>query len=147
MSETPRPADGWTVETLKYHTDRMRDAEDRFQNERDRRYAEVKSAEEKALKVKEQADRDALGLAREIQTYKDEKANELRSQIERERGNYATRSDLKAVVEKFEAALEPVSKYVTGQQGRAQGIGTSAITIDRLLSLAIAVAVLYLATR
>jgi vacuolar-type H+-ATPase subunit H len=143
--EPGRPHVGWTVDTLKFHTDYARHAEEKFQNERDRRYAEVKSAEEKALKVKEQADRDALGLAREIQTYKDEKANELRSQIERERGNYASRNDLSAVVDKFETALEPLTKYVSSQQGRAQGIGTSAFTLDRLISLAIAIGILYLA--
>ena len=60
--------------------------------ERDRRYTEVRAATDKALQVASEKDALALGLAREIQTYKDEKANELRSQIEGERGNYATKS-------------------------------------------------------
>jgi vacuolar-type H+-ATPase subunit H len=88
----------------------LREADHRFSDERDRRYAEVKNAEEKALKVKEQADRDALGLAREIQTYKDEKANELRSQIERERGTYISRAEFK-----------PVGDFIATQTGRASG--------------------------
>jgi hypothetical protein len=73
--------------------------------ERDRRYAEVKAAEEKALKVKEKADEVALGLQRDYQTYKDLKANELREQIASERGLYVTRDELK-----------PVIDFVTGAQ-------------------------------
>jgi len=86
--------------------------------ERDRRYAEVSVEREKALKIKEVADLAALQLAREIQTYKDEKANELRSQIERERGSYATQNDLRAAVERMEALIKPLSDYVLSQQGR-----------------------------
>jgi len=63
-----------------------------------------------------------LRLAREIQTYKDEKANELREQINRERILYATKDDLKAAVEKFEVAIGPVLTYVASQQGRSSGL-------------------------
>lgn len=111
---------GETV-TLQNHLAEMRSADEKFQAERDRRYTEVKNAEEKALKIKEEADKVALGLARDIQKYKDEKANELRSQIERERGSYATQADLKAVVEKFETALSPLRDYATAQQGQQTG--------------------------
>jgi vacuolar-type H+-ATPase subunit H len=103
----------------------------RFYEERDRRINEVNIEREKALKIKETADLAALGLAREIQTYKDEKANELRSQIERERGNYATRSDLVAMGDKFEAQLKPISEYVVGQQGGPRAI-TSAMLFSAL---------------
>jgi len=86
----------------------------RFSEERDRRYAEVNIEREKALKIKETADLAALGLAREIQNYKDEKANELREQISSERGLYATNKD-----------LEPVKSYVSSQTGR--GLGMNAL--------------------
>ena len=43
----------------------------KFEAERDRRYGEVATERDKAL-----------ALAREIQNYKDEKANDLRSQID-----------------------------------------------------------------
>ena len=85
--------------------------------ERDRRYAEVSIEREKALKIKEVADLAALQLAREIQTYKDEKANELRSQIERERGNYATRSDLVALSDKIDVLIKPLAEYVSANRG------------------------------
>ena len=69
---------------------RLNKVERRWLQERDRRYTEVKLAEEKALRVKEEADREALELARQIQTYKDQQANELREQINRERNLYAS---------------------------------------------------------
>src|SRR5687767_6417131 len=65
LSETERRID----ERDRY----LREADFRFAEERDRRYAEVATEREKALKIKETADLAALGLAREIQTYKDEK--------------------------------------------------------------------------
>lgn len=111
----------WTLEAYVVHNEALRGAEEKFQAERDRRYTEVKNAEEKALRIKEQADRDALQLAREIQTYKDEKANELREQISRERGEYVTQSQLKGVADKLEATLKPVLDFVASQQGSSSG--------------------------
>jgi vacuolar-type H+-ATPase subunit H len=137
--ETEQHVSGWTVDTLMAHSTmrihyerelgderdkrykQQQEADDRFNAERDRRYTEVKNAEEKALRIKEQADRDALGLAREIQTYKDEKANELREQISRERGEYVTQSQLKGVSDKIEATMKPILDFVAGQQGRSSG--------------------------
>jgi len=93
--------------------------------ERDRRYAEVAIEREKALKIKEVADRAALELAREIQTYKDEKANELRTQIERERGSYVTQGDLHAAIARLEALIQPAADYAKAQAGRGQGINAA----------------------
>ena len=112
----------WTIATYVAHNEALRKAEDRLLSERDRRYAEVKLAEREALRVKEEADRTALMLAREIQTYKDEKANELRSQIERERGSYAGKSELAAAVEKLEVTIKPVLAYMASQQGKGAGL-------------------------
>jgi hypothetical protein len=109
--ETQDEVSGWTIDTLAQHMRTLREADLRFDAERDRRYAEVALEREKALKIKETADLAALQLAREIQTYKDEKANELRSQIERERGTYLTRADKAAI----EAQIKPLADYVTGQ--------------------------------
>jgi hypothetical protein len=78
-----------------------------FYEERDRRYTEVKAAEEKALIIKETADARALELARQIQDYKDEKANELRTQIERERGSYVTQEQLLSAIDKLESLIKP----------------------------------------
>lgn len=125
--------EGWTIATYAAHNealrladDKLRAADERFYGERDRRYAEVKNAEEKALRVKDEADKNALTLAREIQTYKDEKANDLRTQIERERGSYASQGDLKAAVEKIEAVLSPlvttISTHMAAQASGSKGM-------------------------
>jgi hypothetical protein len=112
---------GLTV-PLREYFELQRKSDKEFQEERDRRYAEVNVEKEKALKIKETADLAALDLAREIQKYKDEKANELRSQIERERVTYATQGDLSAAVEKIEAVIAPIVKYVSAQQVRGAGL-------------------------
>jgi vacuolar-type H+-ATPase subunit H len=117
---------------LRQHLEALREADGRLHEaqragdallfaERDQRYAEVKAAEEKALKVKEEADKTALGLQRETQTYKDEKANELREQINSERGLYATKDDLANVSREVAALVKPLADYVSGQQGRSGG--------------------------
>jgi len=111
----------WNVETYAAHNEALRQAEHLFQKERDRRYAEVKAAEEKALLVKQRADDQALLLAREIQTYKDEKANELREQINSERGLYATKADLLALSDKFDAAHRPVVEFMAAAIGTGMG--------------------------
>lgn len=72
------------------HLEALREADKELDAERDRRYAEVAQERAKALAIKEEADKEALKLAREAQTYKDLKANELREQIASERGSYLT---------------------------------------------------------
>ncbi len=93
----------WTVDALKEHFTALRESDMRLEAERDRRYAEVKAEQEKALKIKEEADKAALLLASKIQEYKDEKANELRSQIEREQGERVSKAELQAAVERIQA--------------------------------------------
>src|SRR6476660_3710272 len=121
VSVVAPPSGGWTVETYAIHNEALRHAETRFHEERDRRYAEVATEREKALKIKETADLAALGLAREIQNYKDEKANELREQINSERGEYASKSDLRSSVEKLEEMLKPLTACVSVSQGQHAG--------------------------
>ncbi len=80
------------------------------------------AASKEALAIKDRADRDALDLARQIQTYKDEKANELREQISRERMNYASKDDLKAAVEKLEVSITPLLSFMASQRGHSSGM-------------------------
>lgn len=112
----------WTLEQLKEHYAEIDQWRLRFFDERDRRYREVDLERERALQIKNTADRDALELAREIQTYKDEKANELREQINRERGLYATKEDLGNALGKMELALKPLTEYVSVMRGRSSGL-------------------------
>jgi len=128
----PTSSAGWTVETLKAHFDALRAADERFYNERDRRYTEVSVEREKALKIKDEADKAALGLAREIQTYKDEKANELREQIGSERGLYPTKSELAA-------GLRELRTELTGLMNTAKA--DTRWTIERVLPILVAIGI------
>ena len=131
---------------LQEHLAAVRESDLRFEAERDRRYTEVNLEREKALKIKETADRAALELAREIQTYKDEKANELRSQIERERGSYVTQDQIRALTREYMAALKPLNEFVAGQQGRQGGqeyqrTSTGELMTRTIAALSLAVAI------
>lgn len=134
--ETEKSPSGWTTDTLKYHYDALRDSDRRLSDERDRRYAEVALEREKALKIKETADLAALQLAREIQTYKDEKANELRSQIERERGAYVTQPELRGVEATIAAEMKPIKEFVSSQQGRGLGINDARVWLFSAIAAA-----------
>ena len=105
----------------------------------------LNAADQRALQIKETADETARILVAENQAYKDEKANELRSQIERERGSYATKDDLAAAVGKVELQLKPVADFVLSQQGRREGIGVSAGVLYAALLLVVAFATFLIA--
>jgi hypothetical protein len=113
---------GWTLDTLQQHWEAIREADQKFDIERDRRYSEVNIEREKALKIKEEADKAALGLAREIQSYKDEKANQLREQITGERGSFATKEDLAAAQREISAQLAPITAFVSASTGSSKGL-------------------------
>jgi hypothetical protein len=106
--------------TIQEHWEALEAANEKFAAERDRRYSEVNIEREKALKIKEEADKAALGLAREIQSYKDEKANQLREQISSERGSYATKEDLASALREINASITPLSTYVAGMAGQVK---------------------------
>ena len=112
---------GWSMEAYITHGEAMRAADRDFAEERDRRYKEVNIEKEKALKIKETADLAALGLAREIQDYKDQKANGLREIMQAERGEFAPRDAVEALSDKFDAAHAPVLAYIASAQGRSAG--------------------------
>jgi len=97
------------------------------------------AAAKEALSIKDEADRKALNLAREIQTYKDEQANRLREQINGERGLYATKDDLKASVEKLEVSVTPMISYIASQQGRSSGLDKGWAILIGAVTLAAAI--------
>jgi len=120
--ETGKDPSGWTTDTLASLHAALRESDLRFDAERDRRLTEVAVEREKALKIKEEADSRALILQAETQKYKDEKANELRSQIERERGTYVTQADLRGAVSQIQTELKPLSEFVSANQGGRRNI-------------------------
>lgn len=118
-------ASGWTIETLKCHFDTLRAADRAADKELhvewDRRISEGATLRERALTVKEVADKEALRLSRENQNYKDEKADKLRDQSMTERGAYVTRADLTGAIERIESSLKPLFDFVSNQKGVVQG--------------------------
>jgi hypothetical protein len=127
---------------LQQHYAEMQDLRDRLAAERDRRYAEVDLEREKALRIKEKADETALDLARDIQVYKDEKANELREQINRERGAYATKDDLRALSDKFDAAHKPVVEFIAAQVGKKDQSDTARLNLSQVVAVTVAIAII-----
>lgn len=130
-----KPGGGWTLDTLQEHHQALDAEKEKFMVERDRRYSEVNIEREKALKIKEEADKAALGLAREIQSYKDEKANQLREQINSERGVYATKEDLAASMRELTATIQPLSAYVAGMAGEGKKSASSVSTVVAVASV------------
>jgi len=128
--------------------DRIRQLERDLWNERDRRYSEVQAEKDKALQIKQTADSEALGLARQNIAAEFEKANRLREQISSERGDYATKKDLSAAVDKIGETIRPLTDYVSAQQGKTSGATATQVvffSIGGLLLAALSVAVaLYL---
>jgi hypothetical protein len=104
-------------------------------------------ASREALSIKDRADREALELARAIQTYKDEKANELREQISRERGHYATKEDLRAAVEKIEVMVAPVLQQLAMQQGASSGVSRNWGWIFAVVAMVAALIGIYAAVK
>ena len=132
-------------ETVPYATyaNALREADKELAAERDRRYAEVNVEKEKALKIKETADRDALDLARERQREKDAQSDALRDKTLSQSGIYATNVDLAAAIDALKTSqetaihelvgkLQPFIDLVTQQQGahkNSDGTWTKALGV------------------
>jgi DNA primase large subunit len=130
----------WTLNTLGEHFLALREADSRFDAERDRRYTSEAALRAEALRIKEEGDRRALELAREIQAYRDEQANNLREQISAERGHYVSHNELGSAIEKIEETLKPIASYVAGQIGRSGGLQSGWGWLVALIGILIGVA-------
>ena len=106
MSKSAEIPKSWTIDTYAAHSESLRVAERRFMDERDRRYTEVNIEREKALKIKETADRDAMALAREAQTYKEQQNDIQRDKNLSESGVYATNASLGKVADDIRASTD-----------------------------------------
>jgi hypothetical protein len=124
-SHQPRTETGQYMSREEYNA--LSECERRVQAERDRRYTEVAIEREKALQIKQVADEKALTLQAENQTYKEERANNLRDQITSDRGDFATKEDLIAAVREMVTAFTPTMDWVKQQQGKTGTISVGAI--------------------
>ena len=122
----------WTIDTYAVHNEALREAEAKFQEERDRRYTEVNQA-------KEAAHDNALRLAREIQIYKDEKANELREQINSERLLYVRKDEITSMQDKYDSVLKPMLEFVAAKQGSEKGVDKTLYYLIALIGIGIGV--------
>lgn len=129
------PERNWTLDSYIAHNEGNRVNDQRFLEERDRRYVEIDHERQKAMNIKAIADQLALDLVRQAQDYKDEKANQLRDQIASERGLYATKADIKALSEKFDVMNKPVVEFMASQTGRTTGISGSWAMITGIVTL------------
>ena len=118
MSKTPDVPKNWTIETYAAHSEALRVAERRFNDERDRRYTEVNIEKEKALKIKETADLAALSLARESQTYKEQQNDALRDKNLSESGVYATNASLSKVADDIRASTDAAIQGLATQTAK-----------------------------
>jgi hypothetical protein len=97
---------------------------------------DLRADDQRALEIKQKADEEALNLARQQQTYKDAKANELREQISSERGNYVSRAEynvqeqstsekIQALSDKHDQDIKPLNDFMISQLGQSSSKLTS----------------------
>lgn len=120
-SESDRQGSGWTTGTWAIHSDALRQADIRFENERDRRYSEVNIEKEKALKIKETADLAALQLARESQSLKEVQNDALRDKTLSESGIYATNASVTNLFDQMSIKIQAVLDQVSTIKGNTHG--------------------------
>lgn len=146
MSNKKMDKNGWTIDTYVIHNELMRTANEKFQEERDKRYAEGNELRAMALKIKETADAKALELASESQTYKEARNDAMREQNLKETGIFATRDDLAdvfsksekaltTVVNEMKVALKPMIDHIASEKG-------SQLTIGRVIAYIVAMGVI-----
>lgn len=105
----------------------------------------LRAADQRALEIKQRADEQALGLAREAQTYRDEQANRLREQIAQERVEAREREAQFLTKEEYERRHDDLVKLVNGLATvQAEGGGRSA-GLDKLIAYGIGAAAVVVA--
>lgn len=118
---------------------------ERIMDERDRRYAREAELRAEALKIKQEADDQALALAREGQTYRDEQANRLREQIAVERTEAREREARFLTKEDYDRRHDDLLKEV-GRLANLQAEGGGRIAgTDKLIAYGIGAAAVIVA--
>lgn len=114
-------------------------------DERDQRYAREAELRAEALKIKQEADKEALNRDREDRRYKDAQANKLREQIAEERTEAREREARFLTKEEYdrrhEDLLKEVGRIATIQ---AEGGGRTA-GLDKLIAYGIGAAAVVVA--
>jgi hypothetical protein len=106
--------------------------------EQDKRMQVMADERSRAIAIKDRADEKALNLERETQQYKDEKANELRAQIESERGSYMTQEVYSERHEDLVRRIGAIEKTLAEGGGRETGKSDSRTFLFAVLGSAAA---------
>ena len=110
----------WTLKSLHSHYKTLHKADQRFYDERDRRYTSEAELRAMALRIKETADAEALRLARDAQSLKDQQNEQIRDESLTKSGIYATNQSVSIAINKLETAifdvLKPITNYITEQK-------------------------------
>ena len=106
---------------------------DRYEDERDRRYTDLRSADQRALQIKETADATALTLAAALQAEKDERRNDILGRWNDDRATFVTR-------ETFDAALKPLNDFLSRQNGIAGFKANQIAALGLLVTILVAIA-------
>lgn len=120
--------EGWTIATVKEHFTTLREADQRFLDLQDRKYASEAELRAEALRVRQTADAEALRLAAEAQRLRDQQTERLRDDTLSKSGVYVTKDHLNQVLEELKTSiadgLKPLVAYISSQKG-ADGATTS----------------------
>jgi hypothetical protein len=119
----------------------------KFDKERDRRYTREDELRSEALRISENARKDALLLATENQRLRDESHNNILNQWRDERANYVREDAYTTRHEAIEKGLRElgttVTAYVSGQTERAAAKFDSRYVAFTVIGLLIAAAILF----
>jgi len=113
----------------------LREADRRFDEERDRRYQEQREADRRLLEERQRADAQALYLQRQVDQEHFAHLNEAAARSIEERAHFATRELVDALKETFATFKEDVNTRLDTAQGQSRGIGLSASVLISAVGL------------
>lgn len=113
---------GWTLDTYIAHNEAMREQEEKFQQERDRRISEVASEHDKALKIKDESDDRALELARQINDLHLAALNGEQSRLLADRERFISRESYDIAQKDFASWRDSVNASLSMGAGRGAGM-------------------------
>lgn len=111
--------------TLREHLSALREADLRFDAERDRRLTEVAIEREKALAIKQESDKTALDLARQINDLHLAALNGEQARLAADRERFLSRETYDAQQKDFGVWRDTVNGSLSINAGKGSGVATS----------------------
>ena len=113
----------------------LREADRRFDEERDLRYREQREADRRMMEERQRADAQALHLQRQVDQEHFAHLNEAAARSIEERSHFATRELVDGLKETMLVFKEDVSSRLDTAQGQSRGIGLAASVLIGAVSL------------